>query len=312
MREKFERVFLKGKGLHAGDSWIKFDEPLKAHTSLRTGGRAAVFARPEGLDPLKELLLFARDEGVRVHLLGGGTNVLVTDGYHRALFIQTGGFKGIEILNESGGARVKASCGEALKGLLSYCQKAGLSGLEGLSGIPGSVGGAVLGNSGSFGMEIKDSLASADVLGPDGEMKTLTRDQMGFRYRGTALGEDEAVVSAEFLLRRDEPEAIKEKMNDFFEIKKKSQPISEHSAGCVFKNPEGASAGRLIEEAGLKGTKTGGVMISPVHANFFVNTGGGTAADFLALMDMAREKVLKQTGIPLEPEIRIVKDESYG
>lgn len=311
MRERLN-LRLKGRSLVVEDTVIRFDEPMRAHTYLGIGGNAAVYAKPQDLDLLKELLAFAKDEGLPVHYIGGGTNLLINDGPLKCMFISLAGMRGIDVVKEiDEEVYVKAWAGESLKGFLAYCHKGGFTGMEPLAGIPGSVGGAVKGNAGSFGREVKDLLASAEVLDATGELKTLGPDEMGFSYRGSGLAEGDLVLSAEFLLTRDEPGRIKREMEEYFQRKKNSQPLGARSAGCVFKNPEGTSAGKLLDDAGLKGAREGGIEVSTVHANFFVNAGGGTATDFLRLMDRAINEVLNRTGIVLEPEIRIVRDAGY-
>jgi UDP-N-acetylmuramate dehydrogenase len=304
-----KEVFLKKGALFCDGGAVKFDEPMRAHTSLQVGGPAAVFAKPKDTAQLREILAFANSEGLPALYLGGGTNLLVTDEALDAVVISTAHFRGIELLKtESGAAVLKAQSGEALKGLLSYCQRAGLTGLEGLSGIPGSVGGAIKGNSGSYGAEIKDLLIKVEMLSADGALKTLSKEEVGFRYRGTGLKDSDLILNGDFLLKEDDPERVRFKMNEYFALKKKTQPIEARSAGCVFKNPPGELAGKLIEEAGLKGARAGDIEVSPVHANFFINKGKGTARDFMDLMERVADRIFTRTGIRLEPEIRIIRN----
>jgi len=304
-----KELFLKKRTLYCDGSTLRFDEPMKAHTSLAIGGPAAVFARPENISRLREILLFAKEENVPVIYLGGGTNLLVADEPLDAVVISTGHFRGMEpVKKEKGKALLKVHAGEALKGLLSYCQKAGFSGLEGLSGIPGSTGGAIRGNSGSYGTEIKDLLIRVEILSIDGALRMLSKEEVGFRYRGTGLKGSDLILNGEFLLKEDDPERVKFKMNEYFALKRKTQPIEARSAGCVFKNPPEEFAGKLIEEAGLKGTRIGDIEVSGLHANFFINRGKGTARDFMDLMDKVSDKIFARTGITLEPEIRVIRN----
>jgi UDP-N-acetylmuramate dehydrogenase len=306
MRERFEKVFLRARSLFVESASVRFDEPMKAHTSLGIGGRAAVYVRPNTIELVSDVLRFAKEEDIPLHYVGGGTNMLVRDGRVEAVLVATGELKGIDIMKEDDEVILRIYAGEALRGLLSFCRKGGFSGLEALAGIPGSVGGAVKGNSGSFGTEIKDVISAVEVLSKSGEIKRLSREEMGFAYRGCALSEGDLVVAAEISLRRAAPEEITERMDEYFQKKKDAQPLYAKSAGCVFKNPAGLSAGKLIDEAGLKGVGIGGVEVSTVHANFFVNRGGGTAADFMRLMDMVVDRVKTVSGAMLEPEIRII------
>lgn len=305
--------FLKG---HAPGVPVAFDEPMKRHTSLGIGGPAAAFARPADAAALEGLIMRAAKANLPVFYLGGGTNLLAGDGPANVLVIATEGIKGMDVLEAKGDSVVvNAAAGESLKGLLSFCQQNGYSGLEGLVGIPGSVGGAVWGNAGSYGAQMNDALRSVTVIRGDGKMERFSAGELEFGYRSSPFKEGgplagALIASVELGLIRQEPAAVSKKMNEFFLMKRKTQPLGERSAGCVFKNPEGLSAGKLIEEAGLKGARAGAIEVSPVHANFFVNRGGGTAADFLRLMDAVVSTVKKNSGIILEPEIRILRDDS--
>ncbi len=291
---------------------VNFGEPLERHTSLGIGGRAEVYARPADAAALAALL--SGDWRMPVYFLGGGTNLLITDEDIGGLFISTAGLTGIEILEGGSAPAVSVGAGEPLKRVLAFCMKNGFSGLEPLAGIPGSLGGAVAGNAGAHGLEIKDVIRRVHVMDKKGGLRELTPEQMDFRYRGSLIldnsgGPDDAggiIVKAELVLREGDPEEIREIMKRNFEMKKKTQPLCARSAGCVFRNPAGHSAGRLIDEAGLKGMRVGDIEVSPVHANFFVNRGDGRARDFLELMDRVADRVKKLFGLQLEPEIRMI------
>ena len=313
------------KGLGLGETEVRFGEPLLKHTSLGIGGRADVFARPASTGDLARILAF--DWQMPVFFLGGGTNLLVRDGNIRALFISTGGLKGMEApgRENENGADITVRAGESLKGLLAFCMKNGFSGLEPLAGIPGSIGGAIAGNAGARGFSIGEVVRRVRVMGEKGEVREIRGEQMGFEYRGSALlsggpcpggpcPRAGLVMEAQLALQRENPAEIRAHMLSNFEMKKKTQPLSARSAGCVFKNPGGGrsagrpSAGRLIEEAGLKGMRIGGIEVSRVHANFFINLGEGRADDFLRLMETVADEVEKRFDIRLEPEIRILGD----
>ncbi len=298
-----------GRQMEGAD--IMFGEPMAGHTSLRIGGRAEIFARPPDAEALLRLLDYA--SGMPVFLIGGGTNVLFADGDIKALVISTEQMRGIEVFFEDereGGAVVSAAAGEPLKRVLAFCAQNGLSGLEPLAGIPGSIGGAVAGNAGAHGLQAGDIVRSALTVdfppsgGGPAKVKRVSRESLGFKYRGSSVCG--AVTSVELALRRGDARQIKELMDRNFGMKKKTQPLAARSAGCVFKNPEGNAAGRLIDEAGLKGARVGGIEVSMVHANFFINTGNGTAADFTALMEKVRNEVFRRSGVSLEPEIRML------
>jgi UDP-N-acetylmuramate dehydrogenase len=178
--------------------------------------------------------------------------------------------------------------------------------MEGLAGNPGSVGGAVAGKAGSFGFEIRDVITSISLLMPDGSQKELSAEDIVFEYRKAHVPSGSIILSAVLSLKKDEPFEIKKRFIEFINEKKSRQPVSKPSAGCVFKNQKDIAAGKLIDDAGCKGMRVGDIEVSEMHANFFINTGKGTADDFLKLMDIVGKKVKDKFGIVLEPEIRIL------
>jgi UDP-N-acetylmuramate dehydrogenase len=179
--------------------------------------------------------------------------------------------------------------------------------MEPLAGIPGTVGGAVFMNAGSFGTEIKDVVTGVEIVDREGSIRRLSRSEIGFSYRSSSLPKGSIIISAEFRLSRDKPESVSKRIRETIRKKALSQPLNYPSAGCVFKNPPDDSAGRLIDIAGCKGMRCGGIEVSSVHANFFINTGGGTFDDFINLMEEVRDRVYKTSGIKLEPEIHILR-----
>jgi len=301
---KLKEIF--DKGLFRGV--IKFDEPMAAHTSLRLGGPAEVMVFPEDLASLQNVLHAATGEKIPVFVFGAGTNLLVTDTGIEGVVISLRDFRDVGFTGETDGSSVviHAGAGTPLAGILHFAQKNGCSGIEALAGIPGYLGGAVYMNAGSFGVEMKDVLVSVTVMNGSGEVSMLGRDKMDFSYRQSNLPEGPVILSADIALGRDKPEEIAGRMKEFLQRKKNTQPLGEPSAGCVFKNPEGDAAGRLIEAAGCKGMRTGDVEVSSVHANYFINKGRAKCADFIGLMEAVKERVREQSGIILEPEITIV------
>jgi UDP-N-acetylmuramate dehydrogenase len=190
--------------------------------------------------------------------------------------------------------------------LVNFCKEKGYTGLEGLTGIPGTFGGAVCGNAGSFGYEMKDVVRSAVIMYPDGRLDRREAADLGFGYRTSGINPADMVLNANIRLKKDDMEAVAGRMQGYLAEKLKTQPISARSAGCVFKNPAAGPAGKLIEEAGCKGMKVGGVEVSSVHANFFVNSGSGTASDYVGLMREVSLIVEKKKGVVLEPEIKMI------
>ncbi len=279
---------------------------LRDHTSLRIGGRADFLFRPSDLLSLKGLVRELAGAGLGYVMIGGGTNVLVTDSGIDGAVINLRAFRRLEVIEERGDdVVVSAGAGLPLQRLMALCREEGLGGLEGLVGVPGTVGGAVFGNAGAFGYEIMDRVQGLTLL-MKGDLTVLGREDLQAAYRCGGIGGDTVILGADLLLERDDREALRKRMAEFLRMKKQSQPLGEPSAGCVFKNPPGCPAGKLIDEARCKGLRKGDIEVSGVHANFFINRGEGSSADFLALMEMVAGRVLKAFGIVLEPEIRIL------
>lgn len=290
---------------------VRFDEPMSAHTSLRIGGPAEVMAFPEDSVSLKNILLSAKRQQIPVFIFGGGTNLLVQDGGIEGLVISLKAFNRIDFARETDDKKAVlfAGAGVMLSSLINFSQKNGLAGIEALAGIPGCLGGAVCMNAGSFGVEIKDVLVCIAVMDMNGEISILNKDQLNFSYRSSNIPESLMILSANIALNKDNPDDISKRIKEFLQRKRDTQPLGEPSAGCVFKNPEGNAAGRLIDAAGCKGMRKGNVEVSTVHANYFINKGGATCRDFVELMDAVKVRVREHSGIILEPEIKMVGKE---
>lgn len=283
------------------DIRYKKNEPLSEYTTLKIGGEAKLIAFPKE-EEILELLRVIKNEGINYFIIGGGSNLLISDRGYNGVIINTKEMNSINLNEEF----LTLSAGVNLMKAVIFSVKRGLSGLEGLIGIPGTVGGAIFGNAGSFGYEIKDCLYEIEVIDENLKLKTLKASELNFSYRSSGLPESIFIKSARFKLRR-ESQNLLEKIKEFISKKRETQPLKECSAGCVFKNPEGTSAGYLIDKAGLKGMRIGDIMISPVHANYFINVGKGTASDFLKLMELVKERVFKVFGVELKPEIRFLE-----
>lgn len=278
--------------------------PMKERTTFRIGGPAQYLALPSSAEQISRLLLFARNAGLPVTLLGNCSNVLVRDGGIDGLVLQLGSnFSKASVT----GNEVETEAGILMSTLAQVCTRAGLAGFEFASGIPGSLGGGVYMNAGAYNGEIGSIVKSVTVINERLELVTLSREEMGFAYRHTALsGRDVAVVSAVLSLWPDNPQDIAARVADFTRRRRERQPLNYPSAGSVFKRPEGAFAAALIDTAGLKGVSVGGAQVSCKHAGFFVNTGGATAADVLALIKLVQNTVYEKSGFRLEPEIKII------
>jgi UDP-N-acetylmuramate dehydrogenase len=280
-------------------------EPMARHTTFKIGGPADLAVVPEDAEDLKAALRFARSKGIPVFVLGGGSNTLVRDGGIRGMVILPEKFQDLE----RAGAEVTAGAGVRISRLLAFCSKQGLGGLEFLSGVPGTVGGAVRGNAGAWGGATADRLIRVQLVTEEGNDLVLGRDMIPFAYRFSGLPKGAVIVRAVFALAPGNPTAIRQQISRWLVRRNASQPVEFRSAGSIFKNPPGDYAGRLVEQAGVKGTRIGGAMISEKHGNFFVNLGEARAADVLALVQIARERVRATAGIDLELEIRVVGED---
>jgi UDP-N-acetylmuramate dehydrogenase len=284
---------------------VEFDVPMSRYTSLRVGGPVDALATPADRRELADLLALCRRCGWPHVVVGAGFNLLVRDGGLDGVAIKLGRFRTLEARP---GPRVFAEAGVSHASLTRLCTREGLSGLEFGAGIPGTIGGWVAMNAGIGTREVKDVLESVELQVP-GEDATCVLDarELEFRYRelrGTAPGS--VLVAATFRVEPSTPEAVQAQVDTLLARRAATQPLDVPSCGSVFKNPPGDFAGRLIEAAGLKGEQVGSARISDVHANFIVNVGGATAADVLALVERARERVAIAAGIELETEVRIV------
>ncbi|MGH7411073.1 MAG: UDP-N-acetylmuramate dehydrogenase, partial [Candidatus Methylomirabilis sp.] len=278
-------------------------EPLRHHTYFRIGGPAEAMTFPAGLEDLKTLLKVAYDEAIPVLILGGGSNLLVLDGGVEGLVINLSR-SFLELSAE--GEQVRCGAGVRTSRLLAFSAKAGLTGLEGVTGVPGTVGGAIRGNAGTPLGTITDHLDWVRLVDSSGEERLLTREEMGIVYRHAALPPGAVVVEAAFTLRRGAPEEIRRTVSRLLVRRNLTQPVEVRSAGCIFKNPSGDFAGRLVEQVGLRGLLRGEAQISDKHGNFIVNLGEATAADVLWLVERAMAEVKAKTGVALELEIQVV------
>lgn len=293
------------KGLGAGH--LRLSEPLAKHSSFKIGGPADAMAFVHDEQELLACLRFAREHQVPVTLLAGGTNVLVKDGGIRGLVVTLeGSFKEHSI----NGTMLRAGAGMNLALLSRKASLAGLKGLEWAVGIPGSLGGGLVMNAGAHGGEMKDVVTRVGGI-ENGEIKTWGAQDCGFEYRNSRFKHSGIVLLwAEMKLTEAPVEELKAAMDHALDSRKATQPLELPNAGCVFKNPEGQSAGRLIDQAGLKGTKLGGAQISEKHANFVVNVGGARAGDVLGLMEQARAAVKAKFGVELKNEVLVLGEDA--
>ncbi|MFC1867959.1 UDP-N-acetylmuramate dehydrogenase [Thermodesulfobacteriota bacterium] len=285
---------------------VLFDRPMDQYTTFRVGGKAEAICHLTELNLLRQMVSYLNGENIPYIVVGKGSNLLVRDGGIRGVvIILKGNLAGVEKAGKDDDTLL-AGGGLAIAELLSFCSRNGLAGPEFLAGIPGTVGGAVFMNSGAYGKEIESLLQEIRAVTGKGELAVIDRFQFKFSYRKLSIPKGMLIHGVTFKLCEDHADKIKGRIADYLERRRESQPLDLPSGGSVFRNPPNDYAGRLIEQAGLKGTRIGGALISPKHANFFVNAGGAKAKDIMALMDLAREKVRQKTGIELEQEIRVV------
>ena len=283
---------------------LRSAEPMSAHTSFRIGGPAEVMAMPKNTEELAELLILAKAYNIIPRILGAGTNVLAPDeGLQELVICLKDCLDGMELLEDH---CLRVFAGVTMTRAAVFAANHGLAGLEFAHGIPGTVGGGVYMNAGAYGGEICMVCKSVDVMGFDGRLTTVPVEDMGFSYRHSRLEEEGGiVVSADFALTPDSPDAIRGRMQELMAKRKNSQPLDLPSAGSAFKRPVGGYAAALIDEAGLKGYRIGGAAVSAKHAGFVVNLENATAGDVRALLSSVSDIVFERSGIRLEPEVRI-------
>lgn len=283
---------------------LKYNEPMSRHTSFRIGGNAEVMACPKNAQELAEILKISKEMGVKPAILGAGTNVLAPDAGVKGIVIcLKDALDGMELVDDT---RLKVMAGVTMTRAAVFAANHGLSGMEFAHGIPGTVGGGVYMNAGAYGGEIKDIAESVEIMDFDGNIHTLTNEEMGFSYRHSVLEYTGAIVlSAAFRLQKADSDTVKAKMKELQGKRTASQPLDLPSAGSAFKRPVGGYAAALIDQAGLKGYQVGGAAISTKHAGFAVNLGGATAEDVKSLLAQVSDIVFEKSGIRLEPEVRI-------
>jgi UDP-N-acetylmuramate dehydrogenase len=288
---------------------IEWDSPMARWCTLQVGGSARAVATPASRAELQSLLTVLAKLGVCWQVIGRGSNLLVADAGYDGVIVMLGRkFAAIEQrAGEKGGeslVRVEAGC--SLMKLVNWCAAQGLAGLEFAAGIPGSVGGAVVMNAGAWGKEMSEVLSSVTFLRTSGELVERKKADLAFSYRHLET-EGMVVAAAEFLLQAGDRQDIERKCGQLLRDRKEKQPQGLANAGSFFKNPAGLPpAGKLIQDAGLKGFTVGGAQVSELHANFLVNTGSATAQDFLDLMRLVQEKVFERFGVRLEPEVHLL------
>ena len=295
--------FLDALMSFAGPERVRLDQPMERYTTFRIGGPADVMFFPETPQEILVAQALATESGVPVTVIGCGSNLLVSDAGIRGLVIALGKpFARIEVRDDT----IFAQAGARLSAVANAALAHGLTGLEFASGIPGSVGGGVYMNAGAYGGQLSDVLTEVELL-RDGMAVRVPASEMDFGYRHSAAMESGALITgATFALQPGDPEQIRARMDDLNGRRRDKQPLEYPSAGSTFKRPEGHFAGALIEQAGLKGCRIGGAMVSEKHAGFIVNVGNATAQDVFELIMRVQHTVLDRSGVWLEPEVRLI------
>jgi len=291
----------------AAPGQVALDAPMSRRTTLRIGGPADALVTPESIDQLAAVVGLCAARGIPMLAVGAGSNLLVRDGGVRGVVLATRNLRGLSRVGDTG---VYVESGVSTGKLLSSATRWELGGVEFLGGVPGSVGGGLRMNAGTYLGEFKDVTTEVTTVRlSDGERVTRPAAACGFVYRDSALPRGEIVVSAAMALSPRPRADIEADVQSLRARRREREPKRVSNAGSIFKNPPGDYAGRLIEASGLKGTRVGGAECSPKHANWLVNTGGATAADMLALIEIVRAKVLADHGVALELEVKVIGDD---
>lgn len=281
-------------------------EPLSAHTTFRIGGPASFYMIPENAEEIREGIHFAKEREFPFITIGRGSNMLFPDeGYH-GVVIEIG--SGMNEIEYSGAGKIRAQAGALLSAIASEAARHSLTGFEFAGGIPGTLGGAVVMNAGAYDGEIKDCIVSARVMDSAGNESILSREQLELGYRTSVIqSRGDLVLEAEFQFETGDPREIRERMKELNAKRREKQPLEFASAGSTFKRPEGHFAGKLIEDAGLRGYRIGDAQVSEKHCGFVVNRGHATAKEVLAVICDVQKKVLESSGVKLEPEVKIIR-----
>lgn len=308
MNEKF----FDALKLAVGNENVCVDEAMKSHITFRVGGNADYYVTPENEEQIANIISLCKETDIPYYIIGNGSNLLVRDEGYRGVIIEIGKkYSGIwvEENTDTGecGNTIIAKAGAKLAQIATLAMQAGLTGMEFAHGIPGTLGGAVVMNAGAYGGEMKDILTSVKVLDSDGNIITLDKDSLELGYRHSIIPEKQYIVlEAEITLSKGDITKIKATMEELANRRREKQPLEYPSAGSTFKRPEGYFAGKLIEDAGLKGYRCGGAMVSEKHSGFVINYDNATADDILRLIKDVQDKVKEKYGVSLEAEVKIL------
>ncbi len=288
---------------------IMFDVPMKNYTSFKIGGKAEKFLKIKNEEELKNAIKYARENNLKITIIGNGSNLLVLDSGIKGLVLKIE-IDDLKIEKKENYVEVTVGSGYKTMALGAKLMNEGITGFEELSGIPGTIGGAIFMNAGAYGKEIKDINISTKCMDYDGNIFILQNKEQEFEYRSSIFKNEKYIIlETKLKLEDGKKEEIKNKINEFLSSRKEKQPLEYPSAGSTFKRQEGVITAKLIDECGLKGVKIGGAMVSAKHAGFIVNYSNATAKDVLNLIKYVKEKIYEKYGIKIEEEIRIVGEE---
>ncbi|AOZ95150.1 UDP-N-acetylmuramate dehydrogenase [Butyrivibrio hungatei] len=283
---------------------LLINEPMSRHTTFRTGGPACLFLRPENQDQLKKVMDFVRRLGTDYFVLGNGSNLLVSDEGYDGVIISLSKFNKVEL---KGTNQIYVEAGAMNSTIASFARDNALTGFEFAAGIPGTIGGAMIMNAGAYGGEMAQVVTEVTVLSPEGEIMVLDNNTMEFGYRTSAIKNKGFIVLSVLLtLKRGKEEEITSQMKELAEKRRDKQPLEYPSAGSTFKRPEGYFAGKLIEDAGLRGFSVGDAQVSEKHCGFVVNKGSATSTDIYNLIKEVQKVVYEKANVRLEPEVIIL------
>lgn len=285
---------------------IIIDAEMKKYVHFRVGGPADILLIPESKEQVIKTIKICREKNIPFYVIGNGSNLLVKDGGIKGVVIKLKELKNIEVKDNI----IEAECGAMLKDVSNEALKNSLTGLEFACGIPGTIGGAVFMNAGAYNGEISNVIESAEIINSKNEVITLSKEELELKYRSSiVMKKNYIVLSAKFKLEEGDKKDIKEVVDDLTNKRESKQPLEYPSAGSTFKRPEGYFAGKLIQDAGLKGYTMGGAAVSEKHSGFVINKNNATATDILNLINHIQEEVKKQFNVELHPEVRIIGED---
>ena len=302
---KLEKL-IKKSNLPIDKEKILFNEPMKRHTTFKTGGPAESFIKIDNINDLKEILQFSKKNEISLTVIGNGSNILVSDKGIKGITLKMQ-LEKINIQEKNENIQITVGAGEKLGKLAQVCLQKEITGLEELSGIPGTIGGAIRMNAGAHGKEVKNIVKCVKCIDYDGNEMTFSKEEMKFDYRTSILKEKKYIVTeVKMLLEKGKKEEIKEKMDEYAKYRREKQPIEFPNAGSTFKRGKDFITAKLIDDAGLKGYTIGGAEVSTKHSGFIINKGNATTEDVLKLVEYVKEEVYNKFGKKIELEIEVI------